>query len=116
MNVQLVAYLCAAWLLLSGLHGIVRSRNLVHVVVCMTVAQASTYVLLIGVGYRPDAIPPIYPEAPLTTAAVDPVVQSLAVTDAVVSATVTALLLALVLQVHKRTGSLDPASLRSLRG
>lgn len=116
MIVQLAAYLTAAWLLLVGLYGIVRSRNLVHLVVCLTVVQSSTYVLLLGVGFRAGAIPPIFPEAPLTTPAVDPVVQSLAVTDAVVSATVTALLLALVLQVHKRTGSLDPGSLRDLRG
>lgn len=116
MSVELVAYLVAGWLLLVGLHGIVRSRNLVHIVVCLTVVQSSTYVLLIGAGFRADAIPPIFPEAPLRTPAVDPVVQSLAVTDAVVSATVTALLLALVLQVHKRSGSVDPAALRDLRG
>lgn len=116
MTTQLAAYLVAGWLLVVGLHGIVRSRNLIHLVVCMTIVQSSTYVLLIGVGFRAGAIPPIFPEAPTSTPAVDPVVQSLAVTDAVVSATVTALLLALVLQVHKRTGSLDPASLRSLRG
>lgn len=116
MNVQLVAYLVAAWLLFVGLHGMVRSRNLVHMVVCLSVVQASTYVLLIGVGFRPGAIPPIFPDAPLGTPAVDPVVQSLAVTDAVVSATVTALLLAIVLQIHKRTGTLDPGALKELRG
>lgn len=116
MSVQLVAYLVAAWLLLVGLHGIVRSRHLVHLVVCLTVVQSSTYVLLIAAGFRPDAIPPVFPDAPLGAAAVDPTVQSLAVTDAVVSATVTALLLALVLQAHKRTGRTDPASLRQLRG
>lgn len=116
MTVQLVAYLVAAWLLLVGLHGIVRSRNLVHVVLCLTVVQSSTYVLLLAVGFRSEAIPPIFSEAPTTTPAVDPVVQALAVTDAVVGAAVTALLLALVLQIHKRTGSLDPASMRDLRG
>lgn len=116
MSVQLAAYLVAAWLLFVGLHGIVRSRNLVHLVVCLSVVQSSTYVLLIGIGFRADAIPPIFPDAPLGTPAVDPVVQSLAVTDAVVSATVTALLLAVVLQIHKRTGTLDPASLQQLRG
>lgn len=116
MNVQLVAYLVAGWLLLVGLHGIVRSRNLISLVICITVVQSSTYVLLVGAGFVPGAIPPIFPEAPPTTPAVDPVVQSLAVTDAVVSATVTALLLALVLQVHKRTGSLDPSAMRDLRG
>lgn len=116
MTPQLAAYLVAGWLLLVGLHGIVSSSNLVHLVLCLTVVQSSTYVLLIGIGFRPGAIPPIFPNAPTSTPAVDPLVQSLAVTDAVVSATVVALLLALVVQVHKRTGSLDPGSMRSTEG
>ena len=37
---------------------------------------------------------------------------TLSLTDVVVGATVSALLLAVVVQVHKRTGSLDPEDLR----
>ena len=37
-------------------------------------------------------------------------------TDVVVEATVVALLLALTVQAHKRSGSLDPDQLRALRG
>ena len=47
---------------------------------------------------------------------VDPVVQVLVLTDIVIEATVTALLLALVVQAHKRFGSVDPEDLRALRG
>jgi multicomponent Na+:H+ antiporter subunit C len=47
---------------------------------------------------------------------VDPVVQALALTDVVVGATVTALLLALVMQVAKRHGTVDPDELSELRG
>jgi multicomponent Na+:H+ antiporter subunit C len=36
-------------------------------------------------------------------------------TDVVIEATVTALLLALVIQAHKRFGSVDPGKLRVLR-
>jgi multicomponent Na+:H+ antiporter subunit C len=47
---------------------------------------------------------------------VDPVVQALTLTDVVVGATVVALLLAIVVQAHKRSGSLDPKDLRIFRG
>jgi multicomponent Na+:H+ antiporter subunit C len=47
---------------------------------------------------------------------VDPVVQALTLTDIVVSATVTALLLALVIQISKRQGTVDPDRLNELRG
>jgi len=41
--------------------------------------------------------------------------QALVLTDVVIGATVSALLLALVLQLHKRRGTLDPEDLRPMR-
>jgi multicomponent Na+:H+ antiporter subunit C len=43
-------------------------------------------------------------------------VQAMSLTDVVVTATVIALLLALVIQIHKRHGTVDPDELSSLRG
>jgi multicomponent Na+:H+ antiporter subunit C len=44
------------------------------------------------------------------------VVQALALTDVVVEAAVTALLLSFAIQAHKRFGTLDPHELVSLKG
>ncbi len=109
-------FVVAAWLLLVGLYGVVTSRNLIHLIVCLQVIQASTYVLLLSIGFRHDAVPPVFAEKPVGTPAVDPVVQALTLTDVVVGATVSALLLALAVQVHKRSQTLDPARLTELRG
>jgi len=109
-------YLVAAWLFLIGLYGIVTSRNLIHAVTCLAVVQSSTYVLLLAIGYRRGATAPIFFDVPQGTRAVDPVVGALTLTDIVVGATVTALLLALVVQVHKRFGTLDPDELHRLEG
>ena len=106
----------AAWILLVGLYGIVTSRNLIHMIVCISIVQSSTYILLLGIGYRDNASAPIFFQLPLDTPAVDPVVQALTLTDVVVGVTVTALLLSLALQAHKRFGTLDPDALRELRG
>ncbi|TDQ00877.1 sodium:proton antiporter [Labedaea rhizosphaerae] len=112
-----LAYLVAAWLLVVGLYGVVTSHHLVHTVVCVSIAQSSTYVLLLGIGYQNGATAPIFgATTPPGTAVVDPVVQALSLTDIVVSATVTALLLALAIQVHRRHGTVDPDELHSLRG
>ena len=83
---QYFPFVVVAWILAVGLYGIVTSRHLVH--------------LIIGVH----------------TPAVDPVVQALALTDVVVEAAVTALLLAFAVQAHKRFGTLDPQELVSLKG
>jgi multicomponent Na+:H+ antiporter subunit C len=103
-------------LFLSGMYGLVTSRHLVHLIVCLAVMQSSTYVLLLAAGYRWGAQPPVYADVPQSTPAVDPVVQALTLTDIVVEATVTALLLALAVQAHKRFGTVDPDELRPMEG
>ncbi|WP_033319032.1 sodium:proton antiporter [Streptomyces yerevanensis] len=114
---SVLPYLVAAWIFLVGCYGLATSRNLIHAVGCLSVCQAATYVLLLAVGYRDGATAPVYSDIePGSRPVVDPVVQSLALTDVVVGATVTALLLALVLQIAKRHGTLDPDELSELRG
>lgn len=111
------AYAVAAWLILAGGYGIVRSRNMVHAIVSLSVAQAGTYVLLLAVGYQRHATAPVFGSTVKpSTRVVDPVVQAMTLTDIVVSATVTALLLGLAIQVSKRQGTVDPDELTALKG
>lgn len=110
-------YVVAGWLVLVGVFGVVRSRHLVHTVVCVSVAQSGTYVLLLAIGYQSGATAPIFSSStPPGSPVVDPVVQAMTLTDIVVSATVTALLLALVAQIAKRHGTVVPDELHALRG
>ena len=113
---SVIPFVVVAWILFVGLYGLVTSRHLVHQIVCLIVVQSSTYVLLLGVGYVTGAVAPYFFDVPTRTPAVDPVVQALALTDVVVEAAVTALLLSFAVQAHKRFGTLDPHELVSLRG
>ncbi|HVV30648.1 MAG TPA: cation:proton antiporter subunit C [Mycobacteriales bacterium] len=111
-----LAYGASAVVLLAGLCGVVFSRDLLHLVVCLSITQSSTYVLLLAVGYRSGATAPVFSDHPKGPV-VDPVVQALALTDVVVGATVFALLLALVIQAAKRAdGDVDPDALSDLHG
>lgn len=115
--VTYVGFGVAAWLFLVGLYGIVTSRHLIHLCLCLTVVQSATYVLLTVIGYRPGLPAPVFtdgiqPGSP----AVDPVIQALMLTDVVVEATVVALLLAITVKIHKRTGSTDPGYINVMRG
>ncbi|MEV0848079.1 cation:proton antiporter subunit C [Streptomyces sp. NPDC049954] len=114
---DVLPYLAAVWIFLVGCYGLATSRNLIHAVGCLGVCQSSTYVLLLAVGYRDGATAPVFADLrPGSRPVVDPVVQALALTDVVVGATVTALLLALVVQIAKRHGTVDPDELSELRG
>ncbi len=109
-------YVIAVWLFAVGLYGVVSSRNLIHLAMCIAVVQSSTYVLLLAIGYRTGAKAPIFADIARGTPAVDPVVQALVLTDIVVEVTVLALLLALAVQAHKRFGTLDPDELKAMQG
>jgi multicomponent Na+:H+ antiporter subunit C len=115
--VSVYAYLVAAALILLGGLGIARSRDLVHATVCLFIAQSGTYVLLLSIGYQRGAAAPVFGATnPPSSPVVDPVVQALTLTDVVVSAGITALLLALSIQIGKQHGTVDPDELTSLRG
>jgi len=113
--VSFLPYAVVAYVAAIGLYGVVTSRNLVHLVICLSVMQSSSYLLLLSIGSQKDASAPIFADVPLGTRAVDPVVQALTLTDVVVGTTVTALLLALAVQAHKRYGTADPSELRPER-
>ncbi len=113
---SVVPWLVTLILLLAGIYGIVTSRNTIHLVSSLFVAQSSTYVFLLSIGYRTGGTAPILekklPDAPL----VDPVVQALALTDIVVGATISALILIFAIQAHKTSKSVDPERNRPMRG
>jgi multicomponent Na+:H+ antiporter subunit C len=115
--VSAYAYAVAGALVLLGGWGIARSRDLVHAVVCLSVAQSGTYVLLLAVGWQRGAPAPVFGSTSTPTNQVaDPLVQAMTLTDIVVSATVTALLLALALRIAREHGTVDPDELSDLEG
>jgi multicomponent Na+:H+ antiporter subunit C len=94
----------------------VTSRNLIHLAVCLTVMQSSTYVLLLAIGYKHRSTAPVFYGVPVGSRAVDPVVQALTLTDVVVSVTVIALILALSVDVHRDAGTVDPEEIEAFKG
>jgi multicomponent Na+:H+ antiporter subunit C len=113
---HLLPYIVSAWLFTCGLYGIVSSRNLIHMVICLAILQTSTYVLLLAIGYRVGGAAPVFADISPGKLTVDPVVQALMLTDVVVEAVVVALLLAMVVKAHEKSGTISPADLRTLKG
>jgi multicomponent Na+:H+ antiporter subunit C len=113
---EYLPFAVAAWIFLWGLYGIVTSKNLVHQVVCLAIVQTSTYVLLLGIGYRVGGTAPFFADIPVGTPVVDPLVQALMLTDVVVEATVMALLLSMVVKANEIAGTVDPEELRIMMG
>lgn len=109
-------YALAAWIFLVGLFGIVTSRNLIHIAVCVSVCQSATYVLLLAIGYKRGGTAPIFADVPARRRVVDPVVQSLTLTDIVVAVAVSALLLGFAVKAYEHHRSLDPSEIEDMTG
>ncbi|HEY0416028.1 MAG TPA: NADH-quinone oxidoreductase subunit K [Gaiellaceae bacterium] len=113
---SVLPYVLAVWVFLVGLYGIVSSRDLIHLTVCVSVCQSATYVLLLAIGYREHGTAPVFGDIPTSRKVVDPIVQSLTLTDIVVAVAVSALLLALALRALQHHGTLDPADVAEMKG
>jgi multicomponent Na+:H+ antiporter subunit C len=110
--VTVLAYGVVIWLVVVGLYGVVSSRNLIHLILCLSVAQSATDVLILEIGYVKGGHDPVFVDLPPHPGpTVDAIMQALSLTDVVLGAAVSALLLALSVQIHKRVGSLDPNDL-----
>lgn len=111
-----IPYAVAAWICLVGIAGVATSKNLIHLAVCLSVTQSSSYVLLLAVGYVKHGKAPIFVGTKLGSTAVDPVVQALTLTDIVVSVAVIGLILALALDAHRLSGTVDPDGIADVSG
>ena len=109
-SLHLLPSFVAAWLFFCGLYGLVTSRRLVHSVICLAILQSSTYMLLLGIGYRTGGAAPIFADIAPGKLTVDPVVQALMLTDVVVEAVVVALPLAMVVKAHEKSERFLPTS------
>jgi multicomponent Na+:H+ antiporter subunit C len=114
----------AAALFALGLHLVSTRRNLVKVVMGLSLMEDSTYLFVVTLAYRPGATSPVLTglahdqsaEMVAHGNAADPVLQNFCITAIVIGVAVTAVFLAIVVRVAQHHGTLDAARLRELRG
>jgi multicomponent Na+:H+ antiporter subunit C len=109
-------YFAAVAILCAGLWGVITSRNLLHMIACLSVLQSSTYILLIAIAHRRGGKPPVFDKMPPGAPATDAVLQALMLTDIVIEVTVMALLIGITLKVYERHGTVDPDELSEVHG
>jgi len=111
-------YLVSAMaLIVVGLAGVLLRRNILKMVIALSLVDAGINLLIATLGARPGATAPIIDDPSLFQGAtgglvqadlvVDPVPQALVLTAIVIGVGVTALMLAYVIRLHARHGSLD---------
>jgi multicomponent Na+:H+ antiporter subunit C len=120
----LVNYVVAAVVFSLGVYTILTRRNLLKIVMGLSLMESAGYVLLISMAYRRGSTAPVLLKPPpgetersLARGNVaDPVLQNIALTAVVIGVAVTAVLLTTVVRVAQHYRSLDADDLRGLRG
>jgi len=98
-----------------GLYALMFKRNLIKIVIGITLIESGVNLFLISLGYRKGCYAPIYTNAP-TTAMVFPIPQALTLTSIVIGFAVTALMLSFAVLIYKNYGTINAVKTRRLKG
>jgi len=102
-NIPYIAVVC---LILIGLYALVFKRNLIKMIIGITLIESGVNLFLITLGYRKGSIAPIYTSSPGGIMAL-PIPQALTLTSIVIGVAVLALMLSLVIHIYRHYGTLD---------
>ncbi len=98
----------ALGLVAIGVVGMLVSRHLFRVLLCLGLAEAGGNLLLVLAGYRWESVAPIFTgELPAGVSMVDPVPQALVLTSIVIGVGMEALAVALLIRIRRAYGTLD---------
>jgi multicomponent Na+:H+ antiporter subunit C len=101
-----IPYLAVVALVAIGFWAVIFRKNLIKVIIGITIVESGVNFFLIALGYRSGAYAPIYTHAP-SGQMVLPVPQALTLTSIVIGVAVLALMLSLAVQIYKKQGTLD---------
>jgi multicomponent Na+:H+ antiporter subunit C len=117
-------YLAAAALFCFGVFVITSQRNVVKIVMGLSLMESSCYLLIVSMGYRRHATAPVLLQPPSGTSirkitrgdATDPVLQNFCLTAIVIGVAVTAVFLTVAVRLVQHHRSTDVDDFRTLRG
>lgn len=117
-------YVTAGVLFCLGLFAVLSRRNMVKIVLGLSLMESSTYLLLVSMAYRRGSTAPVLTGLPHGTTqkglvagnVADPVLQNFCITAVVIGVAVTAVFLTVVVRAAQHYRSVDAADLTELRG
>jgi len=116
MNIGNLPFIAAALLVVLGIYTFLFKRNLIKLVIGISLIEVGVNLLLVSVGYRMDGIAPINTMAPIGKQMVLPTPQALTLTSIVIGLATTALLLSFCVFIYRHYGTLDVRKIKELRG
>jgi multicomponent Na+:H+ antiporter subunit C len=101
-----IPYFAVVALVLIGLYAVIMKRNLIKIVIGITLIECGVNLFLITLAFRKDSIAPIYHGGGSRLMSL-PVPHALTLTSIVIGVAVLALMLSLIIHIYKHYGTLD---------
>ncbi len=109
-------YLLCILLLLIGLYGVLVKRNLIKIIIGLSIMEYALFLFFAVIGYRKAGTAPIITEGFERALFVDPLPQALVLTAIVIGLAVTALLVAIAVRIYEKHGTFDIREIKRLKG
>ncbi|MCK4270143.1 MAG: cation:proton antiporter subunit C [Methanogenium sp.] len=107
-------FIAAGLLIIIGIAAMVLKRNLIKMIMGLSLVEAGVNLFLVATGYIDGGIAPIFTNAP-SDKMVMPTVQAMTLTNIVIGIATTALLLSFIMVIYKKYGSADVNDVRRLK-
>ena len=109
-----IPYIIVAIIIGIGLYTIIFKRNIIKIIIGITLIESGVNLFLITLGYRDNSIAPIFTNAQ-STSMVLPTPQALTLTSIVIGLAVLALMLSLSIAIYRRYQTLDATKITRLK-
>jgi len=110
-----VPFLAVAVMVGIAFYTIISQRNLIKLVMGLSILASGVNLFLITLGYREGGVAPIYTHTPARMMVL-PVPQALTLTSIVIAVATLALMLSMVIHIYRHTGSTDSEKSRIMKG
>jgi multicomponent Na+:H+ antiporter subunit C len=122
--VILANYLVAGAMFCLGLLMVLGRRNLIKMVLGLSLMESSSYLLMVSMAYRRASTAPVFTQSPNGQSPAqlshgnlaDPVLQNFCLTAIVIGVAITAVFLTITVRVAQHYRSVDSDDVRGLRG
>jgi len=101
-----IPYFAVFGLIIIGLYAVLFRRNLIKIVIGITLIESGVNLFLITLGYREGSTAPIYTLSPGGLMSM-PVPQALTLTSIVIGVAVLALMLSFIIHIYRHYNTLD---------
>ena len=102
-------------LILLGVTVMLAKRNVVKILMGLSLMESAVNLFLVATGYRQDSVAPIFTNVP-DGRMVLPTVQALTLTSIVIGVATSAMMLSFAMVIYKKYGTTDIQKIRKLKG